>query len=115
MTAQRAEDRLAVGFEFRRLAQIFGREAAAKIDHGEIDPALGAGLEDRGSRGKRTVPRFHVVLLRADVERDAVRDEAELVRMLDDVGRVVRLTAELARQRPFGAGSVAMNTADHAA
>ena len=33
---------------------------------------------------------------------------------LQDVGGVVRLAAELARQRPFGAGAVAMDAADHA-
>ena len=38
-----------------------------------------------------------------------------LMRELEDVGGVVRLAAELARQRPFGAGAVAMDAADHAA
>ena len=42
-------------------------------------------------------------------------DEPAPVRELQDVGRVVRLAAELARQRPFGAGAVAMDAADHAA
>ena len=114
MLAQRAEDRLAVGFELRRLAHVFGREAAAEIDHGERDAALGAGAEDRRGRGERAVPGFHIVLLRADMERDAVRDEPAPVRELQDVGGVVRLAAELARQRPFGAGAVAMDAADHA-
>ena len=38
-----------------------------------------------------------------------------LVRELQNVGRVVGLAAKLARQRPFGARAVAMDTADHAA
>ena len=41
-------------------------------------------------------------------------DEAAPVRELQDVGGVVRLAAELARQRPFGAGAVAMDAADDA-
>ena len=49
------------------------------------------------------------------MERDAVRDEAAPVRQFQDVGGVVRLAAELARQRPFRAGAVAMDAADHAA
>src|SRR5664279_4810986 len=56
MAAQRAEDRLAVGFQLRRLAHIFGREAAAQIDGGEHDPALGAGAEHRRGRSQRAVP-----------------------------------------------------------
>ena len=57
----------------------------------------------------------HVVLLRADMERDAVRHQPALVRELQDIGGIVRLAAELARQRPFGAGAVAMDAADHPA
>ena len=37
------------------------------------------------------------------------------MRMLQDIGCVDRLAAELARQRPFGAGAVADDAADHAA
>ena len=81
----------------------------------ERDAALGAGAEDRRGRGERAVPGLDVVLLRADMERDAVRHQPALVRELQDVGRVVRLAAELARQRPFGAGAVAMDAADDAA
>src|SRR5512134_3255984 len=103
MPAQRAEDGLAVAFELRRLAQVLGREAAAEIDHREPDAALGAAAEDRRRRGKRAVPGFDVVLLRADMERDAVGHKAAAVRELQNVDRVVRLAAELARKRPFGA------------
>ena len=42
-------------------------------------------------------------------------DQPALVREFQDVGGIVRLAAELARQRPFGAGAVAMDAADHAA
>jgi hypothetical protein len=54
------------------------------------------------------------VLLGADVEGNAVGDEAEPVRQLQNVGGVVRFTAELARQRPFRARSVAVDAADDA-
>src|SRR5262245_66501751 len=60
VTAQRAEDRLAVRLELRGLAHIAGREAAAEIDHGEIDPALAAAAEDRGRGGERPVPGLDV-------------------------------------------------------
>ena len=115
MPAQRAEDRLAVALELRRLAQIFRRKAAAEIDHVQRDAALGATAEDRGGRSERAVPGLDIVLLRADMERDAVREEPALVRKLQDVGRIVRLAAELARERPLGARAVAMDAADHAA
>src|SRR5262249_59909431 len=41
--AQRAEDRAPVGLELRRLAQVARREAAAEVDGGGRDAALGAG------------------------------------------------------------------------
>src|SRR5262249_13345404 len=113
--AQRAEDRLAVGFELRGLAYIAGREAAAEIDHGEVDAALGAAAEDRGRGRERSVPGLDVVLLRADVERNAVGDEPVPVGELQDVGGELGLAAELARERPFRAGAIAMDAADHAA
>ena len=43
-----------------------------------------------------------------------MRDEPAFVREFENVGGVVRLAAELARQRPFRAGAVAMDAADHA-
>ena len=78
MLAQRLEDRLAVGFELRRLAHVARRETAAEIDDGKADAALGASAEDRRRRSERAVPGFHIVLLRADVEGNAMGDEAAL-------------------------------------
>ena len=37
------------------------------------------------------------------------------MRMLQNIGGISGLTAKLPRQRPFGSGAVAMDTADHAA
>src|ERR1700691_2058900 len=105
MLAQRLEDRLAVALEFWRLADVFGRESAAEIDHGERDAALGAGAEDRRGGRQRAVPGLDIVLLRADMERDAVRHQPALVRQLQNIGGIVRLTAEFSRQRPLGAGT----------
>ena len=48
------------------------------------------------------------------MEREAMRGEAGFMGALQDIGGEFGLAAELARQRPFGAGAVAMNTADHA-
>src|SRR5208337_5446471 len=47
MLAQRAEYRPAIGLELGRLAHVARGKAAAKIDHGEIDAALGATAKDR--------------------------------------------------------------------
>ena len=44
-----------------------------------------------------------------------MRREPALVRELQNVGGIGGLAAELARQRPFGAGAVAMDAADHPA
>jgi hypothetical protein len=96
VAAQRPEDGLAVGFQLRRLAHVFGREAAAEIDHGKRDAALGAGAEDRRRRGERTVPGLHIVLLRADVEGDAVRDQPAPMRKFQNIGGEFRLAAEFA-------------------
>ncbi len=79
------------------------------------DAALRAGAEHRRGRGERAVPGFDVVLLRADMERDAIRHQPALVRELQNIGRIGRLTAEFARQRPLRAGAVAMDAADHPA
>src|SRR5262249_60840403 len=80
MLAQRAEDRAPVGLELRRLAQVARREAAAEVDGGERDAALGAGTEHGGARRQRRVPGVHVVLLRSHVEGDAVRQESAAMR-----------------------------------
>ena len=49
------------------------------------------------------------------MERHAVRHEPELMRVLQNIGGIDRLAAELARQRPFGAGAVADDPANHPA
>ena len=56
-----------------------------------------------------------MVLLGADVERQAVRHQTLPERELQDVGGIDRLAPELARQRPFGAGAVADDATEHAA
>src|SRR5690606_2897685 len=48
-------------------------------------------------------------------ERYAIGLDTQLVRMTQDVDSHLRLTAELARQRPFGAFAVSENTAEHTA
>ena len=56
-----------------------------------------------------------VALLRTDVERHAIRLEAELERVLQHVDRHSRLAAELARERPFRPDAVGEDAAEHAA
>ena len=62
----------------------------------------------------RALPGSHVMLLRADMKRDAEGHEPALLRHFENVGRKVGLAAEFARRRPFGAGAVAMDATDHA-
>ncbi len=76
-------------------------------------PAVRQLAEERGRGGERLVPSLDVVLLRADVERDAMRDEPQPVRVLEHLRRHLRHTAEFARQRPFGAVAVAQDAAEH--
>src|SRR5436305_14462452 len=112
MLAQRAEDRLAVALQPGRLAQVFCRKATAEIDPRQRDAALGAAAENRRSRRQRAIPGLDIVLLRADMERDAVGHEPALVRLFQNIDRAGGFAAELARQRPFRARTVAMNAAD---
>ena len=56
---------------------------------------------------------FRVALLRADVERHPVGLEPEPVGVLEHVDRHLGHAAELPRQRPFGAGAVAQDAAEH--
>ena len=44
-----------------------------------------------------------------------MRDKPEPMRVLQNVGGIDRLAAEFARQRPFGAGAVADDPANHPA
>src|SRR5208282_3578180 len=101
MATQRAKNRLAVGSDARDVLEIAGREAAAEIDHLELDAALGEIAEDRGGDPERPVPHARVALLRADVERQAVRNEAERLGAFEHARRHLRRAAELARQRPI--------------
>ena len=69
---------VAVGFHRRHVLQVLGREAAAEVDHRQVHAALAALLEHGRRRGERPVPGMLVALLRADMERHAIRLEAEL-------------------------------------
>ena len=66
-----------------------------------------------GSRRQRPIPGVDVVLLGADVERDAVGDEAKLMGVLQHVRGHGGLAAELARQRPFRPDAVGEDAAEH--
>ena len=107
------EDGVAVGFHRRHVLQVLGRETAAEVDHREVHAALAAFLEHGRRRREGTVPGMLVALLRADMERDAMRLQAELERVLEHVDRHGRLAAELARQRPFRADAVGEDAAEH--
>ena len=113
----RSERKIALPYNssFGVLPEVTRRKAAAQIEHRERDAALGAGPEHRRRRSQRPVPGLDMVLLGADVERQAVRHQTLPERELQDVGGIDRLAAELARQRPFGAGAIADDATEHAA
>ena len=97
----------------RNVLQVLGREAAAHVDHGQVDPALGAVTEHGRGHRQRPVPRLHLALLRADMERDADRLQAQTLGEVEHVDRHLRVAAELARQRPLGAGAIIEDAAEH--
>ena len=47
------------------------------------------------------------------MERDAARLQAQTLGEVEHLDRHLRIAAELARQRPFGAGAVIENAAEH--
>jgi hypothetical protein len=101
-----------IGVHRRHVAQVFGREPAAEIDHGQVDAAIGAGAKDRRCRLQRLIPRRGTPLLRADVKRHAAGFEPQPLRVVEHVDRHLRIAAELARQRPFGASAAEQEAAE---
>ena len=97
----------------RNVLEVLGRESAAHVDHGQVDPALGAVTEHGRGHRQRPIPRLHLALLRTDMERDAARLQPEALGEVEYLDRHLRVAAELARQRPFGAGAVIEDAAEH--
>ncbi len=64
-------------------------------------------------RLERLVPGLRAALLRADVEGHAAGFEPRPVGVLQHLDGHLRVAAELARQRPFGAGAVEQEAAEH--
>jgi len=60
-------------------------------------------------------PNLDIVLAASRHGTRCVRHQPALMCKLQNIGGIVRLAAELARQRPFRAGTVAMDAADHPA
>ncbi len=108
------EDRTAVGFGRRNVAQVLGRETAAHVDHLQVDALLGKLHEDALGIGESRIPGIDLGHLRTDMERDAVGCEAELMGVDENVDGHLRHAAELARQRPFGAFAIREHAAEHA-
>src|ERR1019366_9906616 len=100
MTAQRLEYRLPISLHRRHVLQIFRWEAAAKIDHLQVDPALRQVAEDRSRRFQRAIPHARIALLRADVKRQAESNEPEPMRMFEHAQRHLPRAAEFAPQGP---------------
>src|SRR5205823_10072088 len=111
--AQRAEDRPAVLHDRRHVLEVLGRESAAHVDHRQVDAALGAVTEYGRGHCQCAVPRLHLALLRADMERDAARLQAKALGEVERFDRHFRIAAELARQRPFGARAIIEYAAEY--
>jgi hypothetical protein len=76
MACDRRHHRLGIALHSRHLAAVMRREAAADIDHPQVDIGLGERREHPRRGAHRAVPLSEVGLLRADMERNAVRIEA---------------------------------------
>ena len=90
------------------------REAAADIDHAQVDVGLGEQREHLRGRADRAVPLVEIGLLRADMERHAIGVEPEIARLAQQLDRHLGRAAELARQRPFGAVALDQDAAEDA-
>ena len=109
-----ALDRLGIGKRRGHVLQIAGREAATQVEHAEVDVLFAERQEYLLGIADRLVPSRQVALLRTDVKGQAAGIEAEAMGMLEDIDRHVRMAAELARQRPFGAFAIGQHPAEDA-
>ena len=62
---------------------------------------------------QRRIPGAKAGLLRAHMEGNAIGLEAQRMGVQQHFGRHVRVTAELAAQRPFGPGAIGEDAAEH--
>ncbi len=113
MPGHRRHDRAGVAFDRRHLAGVMRRKPAADIDHAQIDIGLGEQREHARRSADGAVPLPQIGLLRADMERHAVRIEAEAARLPQEVDRHLGDAAEFARQRPVGAGAIDQDAAEN--
>src|SRR5262249_22300965 len=90
------------------------REAAADIDHAELDLRLGEQREHPRRPPDRPVPLAEIGLLRADMEGDAVGIEPEEPGLAQQLDRHLGGAAELARERPLGAVALDEDAAEDA-
>ena len=114
MLAECCEDRLTIGFRRRHVAQVLRREAAAHVDHLQVNALLGKLREDALGIGQSRIPGIDLQHLRTDMERNAVGFETELMGIDKYVDSHLRHATELARQRPFGPFAIRENAAEHA-
>src|ERR1051325_1707978 len=114
MPGQRIGHRLGIARDPGDFTLVMRREAAADIDHAQVDIGLGERGEHARGGADRAVPLPEIGLLRADMERDPVWVEAEIARFAQQHDRHRRGAAELARQRPVGAGAGYQDAAEDA-
>ena len=96
------------------LGAIARREAAAQVDHAQVDALFGEREEHLRDLAQRLVPLLEVGLLAADMEGDAVGVEPPLLGLAQQVLGHLRRAAELLAERPLGAAAIDQHAAEHA-
>jgi len=104
---------IGIGSRARNRLEVFGRKAAAEVDHGQRDAVARQAVENALGFGQRRVPGPKAGLLRAHMERNAVSLEAKRMGVQQHLGCHVGVAAELAAQRPFGSRAIGEDAAEH--
>ena len=113
MGRERGVDGFGIDLDRRNLATVAARESAAEIEEFQFDSVLRQLGEEMRRMADRLVPGMGLALLRADVERNPGRHEAEVPGFAQKDRRHGRIAAELARERPVGEFRVGENAAKH--
>src|SRR6185437_15156636 len=106
MPGDRPHHRRAIARDAGHAAVVARGKAAADIDHAQGDVGLGEQREHARGAADGAVPLRQVGLLRADMEGDAIGLQTKVARLAQEIDGHLGRAAELARQRPFGAGAI---------
>lgn len=93
---------------------VLGRKATTEVEGGEMDAGGAEAAEEEGGEGDGVLPGVRIGLLGADVEGEAVGDEAEGGGGAEELEGHFRVAAELAGERPFGSAAGSEETGGNA-